>query len=54
MGEGPFVASPVAVDLSLCPDNPRHGTVEPARVMPVQDYRAALEATRDEWILEQW
>jgi hypothetical protein len=52
MGDGPFVASPVSPDLVLRPDpkDPdRHGFVEPARSMTLDEYLAALAATRDSW-----
>lgn len=52
-GEGPFVQEPFAAGLELLPDNKnphRHGSVRPDQVVPLADYRANLEATRDEWI----
>jgi hypothetical protein len=52
MGEGDFVAGPVADGLALRPDPDRpheHGFVEPEREMPVGDYEAAIAATRGLW-----
>jgi hypothetical protein len=52
MGEGAFEAGAVAPGLTLCPDgkpNPTHGVVEPDSRMPVDDYQAALAATKDLW-----
>lgn len=52
MGDGEFVAGPLAADLVLRPDPNRpneHGFVEPEREMPVAEYEAAVTATRDQW-----
>lgn len=51
MGEGSFIASDVAVGLTLRIDHPGHAFVEPGRVMPLTEYQLALEATRDAWII---
>jgi hypothetical protein len=52
MGEGDFVAAPLATDLVLRPDPKRpteHGFVEPDRDMAVAEYEAAVAATREQW-----
>lgn len=52
MGDGPFVFGGVAESLvlRLDPDDPeRHGFVEPERRMPVEEYEAAITATRVQW-----
>jgi hypothetical protein len=48
-GAGAFVAGRVADELVLAPDSHRHGMVEPARTMSIDEYRAALAATRPGW-----
>jgi hypothetical protein len=55
MGSGPFVEGPVRAGLTLRldPNDPTHGLVEPDRVMSVNDYRIAIEATRDDWVIEE-
>jgi hypothetical protein len=56
MGAGPFVAGPVSAKLQLRPgpDDASHGFIEPDRAMPLDEYRGAIEATRPEWVQEQW
>jgi hypothetical protein len=49
LGEGSFVRSNVTPDLVLAPDGPKHGVVEPARAMLIQEYQDALAATRSGW-----
>jgi hypothetical protein len=51
MGEGPFEAGVIATGLLLRPDpeNVHHGFVEPEQTMALDEYRGALEATRDAW-----
>jgi len=52
MGEGGFVPGFVAdhLRLRLDPEAPeRHGFVEPEGRMKVEDYEAALGATRNQW-----
>ena len=55
MGEGPFVAEPIAARLQLRPDpvNSRHGFVEPDTVMSAEDYQSALAATQDVWSIDE-
>ena len=31
-------------------DSARHGTIQPSKSMPLPDYQAALESTRDKWV----
>jgi len=52
VGEGPFVDGPVAPGLRLRvdPRSSRHGFIEPDREMTLDDYQAALAATRDLWV----
>jgi hypothetical protein len=52
MGEGPFIAGPVATGLQLCPDPRRpteHALVEPDQRMPLAEYQQALAATQELW-----
>ncbi len=52
LGEGEFIAAPLAPRLALRPDPAapgRHGFVEPDQTMPVADYEAAVSATCDQW-----
>jgi hypothetical protein len=52
MGEGAFVAGPIADRLALRPDPrapDRHGLVEPDAEISVDDYEMAITATRDLW-----
>jgi hypothetical protein len=53
MGKGPFVASTVAPSLHLVRDKPKHGYVEPDKLMPLADYQAALAATRTSWEVDE-
>jgi hypothetical protein len=54
-GDGPFVQGPFADGLRLYPDPSKsnHGVVEPVRVMPLQEYQAALAATRSDWSIDE-
>lgn len=52
-GEGPFECSPVNDQLSFRPDSADHGLVEPAAIMNLDDFQAALAATRDEWVIDE-
>lgn len=57
MGEGEFVSGPVTdeLDFRLDPRSPdAHGFIEPARQMFLSAYQAALGATRDSWIRDEW
>ncbi len=52
MGEGAFVAGPVAEKLVLRADTGvpvKHAVVEPEQMMPVADYEAAIAATQNQW-----
>jgi hypothetical protein len=54
MGSGAFAAGHVAEGLILRPDEkkpPTHGVVEPNEQKPLEDYRQALAATKDQWEL---
>ena len=56
MGEGLFAAGEVFESFALRPDpdNPvKHGFVEPAARMSLVDYRAALAATKCEWVIDE-
>ena len=53
MGDGPFEAGDFAEGLSLRPDHPEHGVVEPSHRMTLDAYRAALAATRDRWTIDE-
>lgn len=49
MGEGAFVACAITNELSLRPENDRHGLIEPGSVMRLTDYQTALASTKHEW-----
>jgi hypothetical protein len=53
LGEGAFVATPVADGLMLRPDRADHGTVEPARLEPLTQYLNHLAATREHWVIDE-
>lgn len=53
MGEGDFTASAVSADLSLRPDKPGHGLVEPASRMTLTEYENALAATQKQWLVDE-
>ena len=53
MGSGDFREEEIAPSLTLRPDKPSHGTVQPTSSMPLQAYEAALAATRDEWVIDE-
>jgi hypothetical protein len=56
MGSGAFTRGEVSADLALRPDggeSPKHGVVEPAREMALDDYRQALTSTQDEWTVDE-
>ena len=52
-GSGPFQQGAFAEGLTLEPDSASHGTIAPARVMPLDDYQSALEATRPDWRVDE-
>jgi len=57
MGEGTFEAAQLCAKLGLRPDPDHpavHGFVEPDQPMLLCEHRAAIEATRPEWIREEW
>jgi hypothetical protein len=47
MGEGTFQAGHIAEGLTLRPDSPNHGVVEPAMLMTSDDFQDHLSRTRD-------
>ena len=53
MGEGEFEDGPLARGLNFRRETATHGLVEPAQVVPLADYEAALAATRDQWIIDE-
>jgi hypothetical protein len=53
MGVGPFEAGAVADGLSLRPDRPDHGLVEPSAAMPSEEYQKSLAATREQWRVDE-
>ena len=53
MGEGAFEASHVATGLSLRPESPLHGLVEPEYNQHIGEYRGHLAATRDQWLVAE-
>jgi hypothetical protein len=55
MGEGPFESAPLADGLNLRPDlkKANHGFVEPATIVLLGEFQACLEATRDQWTIDE-
>ena len=55
MGTGDFAEGSVTENLNLRPDpaNTKHGLVEPASSMTLDDYQNALAATQEAWILDE-
>lgn len=55
LGNGDFVAAPVTQQLSMRPDPDKqnHGFVEPAQIMPKNEYHAALAATQPDWTVDE-
>ena len=49
IGAGAFEPAPLNDDLRLEPDQDEHGTVQPTRVMPYNEYRGAVVATCEQW-----
>jgi hypothetical protein len=47
---GRFDAGPVSAVLSLRPDAPGHGNVEPRSEMSYEAFQIALHATRESWV----
>jgi len=53
LGEGKYEAGLIATDLNLVPDgdeSPDHGTIQPDRVMPLDNYKRAIVDTRSLWV----
>jgi hypothetical protein len=53
MGEGAFADGDVAEGLRLAVDRTDHGTVQPAAVVAVAHFQAALAATQDQWSVDE-
>jgi len=57
MGQGKWTANeePIAPGLQLRPDptDDQHGFVEPAVAMPLDEYRAAIDATQNSWQIDE-
>ena len=53
LGTGPFLESLVTPQLRLVPGTKKHGVVEPAVSMKLEEYRAALAATREDWTVDE-
>lgn len=51
-GDGAFTHGPVSADLVLHVSG-THGSVAPARRMPLADYRSAIAATRGDWTVDE-
>lgn len=51
MGNGPFVRTEIEEGLTLAPDAPDHGSIEPSAPMPIASFQTRLAATRDAWEL---
>jgi hypothetical protein len=53
LGEGEFIRSVVTAELMLRPDRPSHGLIEPAVLMSLVNFQAALAATQDQWQIDE-
>ena len=53
LGEGPFARCHVDERLTLSPDKPGHGVIEPRYEMPLAEYEEAIHSTRTRWHDEQ-
>jgi hypothetical protein len=53
LGAGAFEPGAISERLFFRPDAPDHGLVEPATVMPLSDFQAALAATQNEWQIDE-
>lgn len=55
-GDGEFCNGPLCDRLALTLDtgDDGHGFVEPDTEMTVEEYKAAIEATREGWVREDW
>jgi hypothetical protein len=53
LGESQFADGPVADGLKLRINSPKHGTIEPVEVVPIETFQADLAATRDRWVIDE-
>jgi hypothetical protein len=53
IGQGTFASGPLTADLELHESGTEHGTVCPARVMPLASLQKALAGTRDDWRIDE-
>lgn len=53
LGEGPFEVGQIGDDLVLRPYRPTHGLIEPAEVMALERFQAALVETREQWVIDE-
>ncbi len=53
LGAFPFSETMIGESLRLRPDSPDHGTIEPSREMPIDEYQAALANTRHLWVVDE-
>jgi hypothetical protein len=53
LGDGPFQPGLIAPRLTLRPDSPHHGTIQPAVLMPLKEYEEALAATREDRVIDE-
>lgn len=49
IGAGAWVTGNLTTNLKVVPDADHHGTIQPDSRMPMEDYRTAIKATREEW-----
>lgn len=49
IGDGPFESGPLTEKLRLEPDVEDHGTIQPAHIMPYDEYKQAIVDTKDLW-----
>jgi hypothetical protein len=50
IGNGEFELAQLTDRLMLVPDRDDHGTVQPAAVLPYQEFKQAIYDTRDQWV----
>lgn len=53
IGKGSFCRAPIGEKLTLSPDRPNHGVIEPARTMSLADYKAAIADTQTDWVPDE-
>jgi hypothetical protein len=53
IGDGPFASGALDLELSVRVDSDPHGLLEPATLMPLEQYESALAKTQAAWIVDE-